>query len=93
VNDIDLNFCLCNIGYLGNQSDLVYYHGKNYLAAMEKFKVELDMPMERFENTFDFNEMAFGQRHIHMATPHHEDIIRKIMDEMAVQSYTAEAAA
>lgn len=93
--DLDLNFCLCNIGYLGNRPDLVELHGKAYMKAMAKFDIEVHhgFEMPKFENNLYMDDFAMGPRHIHMATPYHKDIVTKMMDEMALHSYTAEAAA
>ena len=84
-DDIDLNYSLCNIGYLGNNLKMVRLHGDAYLKAIDKFKKELVMPLDRFENNLHIEDLALGSRHIHLATSYHETVIKNMMSEMEKQ--------
>lgn len=80
--DIDLNFWLCNIGYLGNSSEMVQLHGNSYLKSIEKYTVETALPMDKFVNSYNMNDMAIGPRHIHTASKKHEQAVRSMIHDM-----------
>lgn len=81
-DDIDLNYYLTVIGYLGMNAEMVKEHGDRYLASMEKYRSEIDIPLDKFYNSFDSTTLAIGPRHIHQAQKMHEDSIVKMMNTM-----------
>jgi tetratricopeptide (TPR) repeat protein len=80
--DIDLNFWLCNLGYLSKNREMTELHGNAYLKSIEKYRMEVNLPMDGFVNSYNINDMAIGPRHIHMASPKHEGILRSMMRDM-----------
>jgi glycosyltransferase involved in cell wall biosynthesis len=79
-NDIDLNYYLTIIGYLGDRPEIVKEHGDRYLDSLAKYKIELDMPLGSFQNSFDYETLSMGPRHIHQAQKVHEKSIRQMMN-------------
>jgi glycosyltransferase involved in cell wall biosynthesis len=80
--DIDLNFELCFMGYAAYNADMVRNHGLRYLEAMEKYRQELDLPLDSFANNLQLGDLSIGARHIHHAVPEHETMVRAMMEKM-----------
>jgi glycosyltransferase involved in cell wall biosynthesis len=83
-DDIDLNYYLTVIGFLGSNVDMVKEHGDRYLASIGKYKDEINISLDGFYNSCDFGELAIGPRHIHQAQKIHQDSIVKMMKTMGV---------
>jgi len=82
-NDIDLNFELCVLGYLGEQKDMIKEHGSRYLSIMERYRSELNPDLDGFVNTVQFSDLAIGPRHVHHASSKHEAMVKSMMREAA----------
>lgn len=82
-DDIDLNFWLCQMGYMSRNDDMVKDHGGRYLKAMEKFRQEVEPKVDKFVNAFSMHDMAIGARHIHMATDKAEACVKLWLKEAA----------
>ncbi|RPJ20438.1 MAG: glycosyltransferase [Desulfobacteraceae bacterium] len=81
-DDIDLNFQLCTMGYMSRNPDMTREHGERYQKSMERLKQEIEMDAPAFENEINLHTWVLGPRHIHLATPKHEAMVRSMMEEM-----------
>lgn len=85
-DDIDLNFELSFIGYLGYNHKMVKEHGGRYLKAMDRYRIETNLPLEGFVNGLDLSKLAIGARHIHHATPEHEAMVKAMLEKSAKEA-------
>ena len=66
------------------EKEVLDFHGKKYLKALEKFRNELSMSdkLDKFASAIVYDNLTLSKRHVVTGTKRHEDKVLEWMDEM-----------